>query len=481
MSDGFSISDVDFGEVSAEAERATNPRLISDGFVDIMSIEHEAIEGRKFLFLGYKGSGKSSIAERIDLKLGGTHDAFVTKISLADFPFTPFSKIIKGDAEPESKFPTAWSWILLIYILESLEKDYGLIHPNLDRFNEAIRAFRELGISPGSSPSAIVRSSSKKDFHLRLPYDLLGYQNSSGSSKSADEIYNFVDVIKGIAASAQTESKHFLIIDGLDEILSSRSIQYKSLYALIYEASQLNELFAASNAWIKIIVVCRTDLFDRTPGPNKNKVRQAYSVEIDWYHDPNDPKNSLLVRAANLRASLSLGRDCDVFREFLPREIHRVPSMQYLLDMTRHTPRDFLQLLTYIKRFSKGGKLSDDGIKSGLREYSIKYFYPEIHDELSGYATETEINAVIEALGRIGKRELTFVDLREDIASEGVHISEDRLLEICKVLFDCSAIGNLEYVGGNTHYTFKFRNRLSSFSKNRKIGIHRGLWKALNV
>lgn len=475
------ITDVDFGQISAEAERVTNPKLISDGFVDIMSIEKEAIDGPRFLFLGYKGSGKSSIAERLDLKLGGNHSSFVTKISLADFPFTPFSKIIKGDVEPEAKFPTAWSWVLLIYVLESLEKDHSLHHPNIDTFKDAIKVFRELGISPGSSPSSIVRTSSQKGFSAKLPYDIINIQHTGGTVKPTDEIYNFVDAIKTVASQARTAAKHFLVIDGLDEILSSRGIQYKSLYALIYEVSQLNELFSKSGLGFKILVLCRTDLFDRTPGPNKNKVRQAYAVEIDWYHDPNDPQNSLLVRAANLRASLSLGRKCDVFNEFFPREIHRYPAMQYLLDMTRHTPRDFLQLLTYIKRFAKNGKLSDDGIKSGLREYSIKYFYPEIHDELSGYATEAEITAVIEALGRIGRRDFSYQELLTDILAESRRIEDDRLLEICRVLFDCSAIGNIDYVGGNTFYSFKYRNRLASFTKSKKIGIHRGLWKALNV
>lgn len=475
------IQSIDFGEVSAETERVSNPGLIKQGFVNLNSIEEEALNGRKYLFLGYKGSGKSSIAERIDLSIGDKFNRFVRKISLADFPFTPFSKIIKGDAEPEAKFPAAWSWVLLIYIMESFDRDAAATHQDIERFRDAIRAFRDLGISPESAPSAIVRASSQKGFAAKAPYGLMEYNSGTSGMKSANDIYNFVDVLKKIVSSIRSPSKHYLIIDGLDEILSSRGVQYKSLYALIYEVSQLNELLAQHVVPMKVIVLCRTDLFERTPGPNKNKIRQAYAVELDWYHDPNDPSNSLLVRAANLRAKLSLGRDVDIFAEFFPKYLYKTPSLQYLLDMTRHTPRDFLQLLTYLKRFAKGSRLSEEEAKSGLREYSIKYFFPEIHDELSGYADEVEINSLFEALARLGKRDFSFNELFVELKKEAPKSVEDNVLEILKALFNCSAVGNIEYGGSETFYSFKYRNRVASLTTSKKIMIHRGLWKALNV
>lgn len=475
------FSDISFGEISAEAEREHNPKLIKDGFVDLNKIEDEALNGKRFLFLGYKGSGKSSIGERIDLTQGGKYNRFVRKVSLADFPFTPFSKIIKGDMEPEAKFPTAWSWILLIYAIESFSKDTATTHPELSDFSVAIQAFKDLGISPDASPASIARTSSKNSFTAKLPYNLFEAKSETGQTKSLDDIFNFVSSLKAFIVDTRSPNRHYIIIDGLDDILSSRSIQYKSLYALIQESSELNNLLSKNNVPLKFIVLCRTDLFDKTPGPNKNKIRNPFAFELDWYHDPNEPETSMLVRGANLRAKNSLGRDVDIFSEFLPNYTHDTPTRQYFLDMTRHTPRDFFQLLSSMQRYHTGGRMTETQVKSGLRDYSIKYFQPEIHDELSGYAEVDDINSFFAAASVVGKRDFTYVELNSAWEKERGSGRETTLISLCKAMFDCSAIGHTSHTNGKTHYSFKYRNRLSAFSQVSGIMMHRGLWKAMNI
>lgn len=126
--------------------------------------------------------------------------------------------------------------------------------------------------------------------------------------------------------------------------------------------------------------------------------------------------------------------------------------------------------------------LSTNELKSGLRAYSIKYFLPEIQDELSGYGSSAEIDAFFRLLGRLRKRDLKYSDLTVGLAELGKTLSEERLKELLNVLFECSAIGNIQNRStGNTFYTFKFRNRHSSFNENEGIMLHRGLWKAMNL
>ena len=471
---------IDFGEISSEAERENNPNLLKDGFIDLNSVEQEALGGRRFLFLGYKGTGKSAIGERIDLMQGGKYDRFVRKVSLSDFPFTPFSKIIKGDIEPEAKFPTAWSWIILIYVLASFGRDAAATHPDILQLGMVLKAFEEMGLSPEASPASIVRTASKKSFSINMPYNLLSYKSDDGQVKNVGDIFNFVDAMKHFIGSISSPNFHYLIIDGLDDILSSRSIQYKSLYALISEASSLNGAFFKSSVPFKVIVLCRSDLFEKTPGPNKNKIKQAYGVELNWYHDPNEPNNSMLIRGANLRAEISLGRQVDIFREFFPNKVYDTPVKQYFLDLTRHTPRDFFQLLTYIKKYYTNEKISEDNLKSAFRDYSINYFLPEVHDELSGYAEMDDINSIFLAFDFVGKRDFSYDELLSAWTDVGVGRTEEGLISICNALFDCGAIGHI-YEAKTTHYSFKYRNKLSSFHKSKRIMLHQGLWKAVNV
>src|SRR5664280_2028032 len=124
------FSKIQFGYSSAETESAQDPGLLIDGFVEMHKVFEEASQGSKLLFLGYKGARKSAIGERLRLSAEGNPLEFVKKINLEDFPFAPFSKIVRGDLEPEAKYPVAWSWILMIYLIESFSRDAGMHHPD---------------------------------------------------------------------------------------------------------------------------------------------------------------------------------------------------------------------------------------------------------------------------------------------------------------------------------------------------------------
>ena len=478
----MAYKDISFGLISAAAERSSDPGLIRDGHIDFMASSEEALNGTKYLFLGYKGAGKSSLGERLSLILEGNYDKFLRLVSLEDFPFTPFSKIVRGDSEPEAKYPTAWSWILLIYILESFDKDEGFYHHDRGLIEDTIKAFRQMGLSPNAEPASIVRKSSRNNFKLNLPGKLAEYSWAEGEDRPASEIPNFVESLKEIVRGLRSESKHYLVIDGLDDILTSREVQYKSLSALLYEVSRLNADFKKNEVPAKIILLCRTDLFERIPGANKNKIRHDFSLEFDWYHDPQKPGKSLLVEAAQLRTNRSLGENIDLFEDLLPASINGKDTQRKLLEMTRHTPRDFLQLLSHIQSFCTDAVAGAKSVESGMRDYSIKYFLPEIQDELSGYADPIEIESIVGAFSRIGKRDFKFSELLQ--ASQGLlrPMNPERVYEISQALFNCSALGNIQYAqGGKTYYTFKYRNRHSVFNENESIMLHRGLWKALNV
>ena len=477
------FANIAFGYSSAEAERSRDPGLLVEGHIDLGAASEEAVNGKKYLFLGYKGAGKSSIAERVELTLADSHSDFVRLISLGDFPFRPFARIIRGDIEAEIKYPTAWSWILLVYMLESFSMDEGIRHPDQTTLQDAISAFRKMGLSPASDPASIVRTSSKSSFRLSLPGKLAEFSWSGSETRPASEIPDFVESLKGLMRDIRSDSRHYLFIDGLDDILTARDIQYQTLSALLFEVGRLNSEFDRYNVPAKIVVLCRTDLFERIPSANKNKLRQDNAVELDWYRDPREPDQSLLLKIAQVRTKRSLKRGVDLFGEFFPFSIDDANTKRALLDMTRHTPRDFLRLLSHIQEFApQNRKLSESTVKSGMREYSIKYFLPEIRDELSGYVKPDEISQIISALGRLRKRDFRLSELIESSQTSTKPLDPQRIYDIVDAFFQCSALGNIQHRrGGRTYYTFKYRNRHSAFNENEDIMLHRGLWKALNI
>lgn len=468
-----------FGYASAEMESTNEPNLLLRGFFDIGSVIDEAVGGRRFVFLGYKGSGKSAITEHLKLLSRADGNLFVTSTYLSDFPYSDFKKIVKGDSEPESKYPTAWSWLLLMSLFSSFSKDMGATPEDRLEFDSAIAALKEMGFLPAPTLKEVVLVSSKRSFKLSIPTILeIGYEKNL--QNEGRELPFFVERLKTIAGKFRSGNRHILIIDGLDDILTYRQIQYQSLAALLLEVSRLNLAFFQNSVPAKVVLLCRTDLFERLPGANKNKIRQDCSLQLDWYHDPREPDNAMLIKLLHLRANVNRTTSIDVFKQFFPPQIEGQNIKTYLLHFTRHTPRDLIQLINHIQKFSKDGKLTVGNIFSGVRSYSINYFLPEIRDELVGYLDSKQVELMLDLFGAMRVRDFTIAQLMAAAESHQRFSSLD-ISEILKLLFECSAIGNLRQTDNGNVFTFKFRNRNSTLNFDEKIILHRGMWKALNL
>jgi hypothetical protein len=473
-----SFSQFRFGFASAEQESTNAPDLLLDGFLDASKTITEIRNGSKFLVLGYKGSGKSAIGEHLRLLSASDPHLFVTSTFLSDFPYSAFKKIVKGDIEPEAKYPTAWSWLLLLYFFDSFSKDNGAYASrNIQLMIESLRA---MGLLPAPSLNQSVLISSKRSFKISLP-PVLETQREQAFSEERLSLPFFVERLKEIASEFKSSSKHLLIIDGLDDILTKRDVQYDSLAALLLESHRLNIIFARTDTPAKVIVLCRADLFERLPGANKNKLRQDSSIFLDWYHDTRNPDSSMLLKLANLRARISNPSVSDVINDFLPATMQDHPTKSYLLDLTRHTPRDFLQLLTHIQKVSRSREITRTEILSGIRNYSCNYFIPEIKDELVAYLDPEEIDCILAHIASLRKREFSFNELCE-AAESGVGLKQLDLPRAVAILFECSAIGTVHNrPTGSAYFTFKYRNRQSLLNLSERLLLHRGMWKAMNL
>ena len=76
------FKDIQFGKASAEEERSYFPELLLDGFLDPWDAIDKAMNTPLFLFLGYKGSGKSAIGQHLRLRSESNHGLFVNEFFL---------------------------------------------------------------------------------------------------------------------------------------------------------------------------------------------------------------------------------------------------------------------------------------------------------------------------------------------------------------------------------------------------------------
>lgn len=479
------FSDFNFGLAAAEDERAQAPELLLDGYYEVGHHTEEAARGSKFLFLGYKGSGKSAIAERLYLMSQSDPQMFTTIRNLGDFPFTAFKRVVGGENEPEARYPLAWSWILLLNLLDSLSRDEAVRVTNHSRFSTTVAQLRHIGLLPAIDLTQSVLVSSKKTFKATVPTILEASYERAYAEGHDLNMRNLVDLVKNLLVEANTPNRHLLVIDGLDDVLVEGDVQFQSLAALVLEAWRINAEFAGKGLPYKIIVLCRTDLFERLPGANKNKVRQDNAAELDWYHSPNDRGRSELLGLVNLRARLTDPDLRDAMAKYVVPAIGRSGVQSVLLDHTRQTPRDFIQLLRRIQRFTKGEKPTHDEVIAGLRRYSIEYFLPELKDELAGYVPREDADAGFQLMGTLRRRTFTFKELRTE-AQGHERFQHLDVANFVEALFECSGIGNLQERqnrSGKTSnvYTFHYRNRNSTINLREKLVLHKGVWKAFNV
>src|ERR1044072_2502674 len=147
-----------FGYAAAEDEVTLAPRLLLDGFLDVHGCVKELLEGHPFLVLGYKGSGKSAIAQHIQLRTQDESQLFVQTLYLNEFPYQSFVQI-PSPAGSEGLEAITWTWLLLLYLLDSFRKDLGSSAVSDPLQVGTITALQETGLLPTDRIPVLVQLS----------------------------------------------------------------------------------------------------------------------------------------------------------------------------------------------------------------------------------------------------------------------------------------------------------------------------------
>ncbi len=467
---------IQFGKTDGNEEASIYPVLLTKGYFDIMEVAEKALCSEIFLFLGYKGSGKSALSEHLNLRAKPAGSEIVHPQFLNRFPYKLFNKVVKGQAETEAKYPLAWEWVFLVYCMYAFDEDCSAMCNLNHEWQATIEELKKAQLFPVSNITDIVKIAHKNTFTVGVP-PILGYKYERTAEKGFDTGL-CIKLLKDLIKEIRTDNRHYLVIDGLDDFISSREVQQKTIIALINTAKDINKWFRDNIVPFKVIVLCRTDIFDRLSDPNKNKIKRDSSFTFTWFDESeaDDYASSNLIALANLRARLKYPEIEDVFKTFFPKDFDGTNIYQALLDYTRHTPRDFLQLLNEIQNSCSSENVSPRNITSGIKRYSSEYFLGEIRDELAGYVSADNIELTIDLLSRLRKTTFNFIDIQQLADRDNKYHNLD-LEEVFRVLFECSAIGHIR--GDEDKNYFKYRNPHMTFNKFDRIKLHKGLWKVL--
>jgi hypothetical protein len=480
------LDQINFGYAEATLELTQAQRLLRDGYYDLAGNEAKLLDSHEYLVLGYKGSGKSSVGARLQILAHDSPSRFVCPpaINVAELPLDSFRGVVPDSFDALQRFQHAWTLLLYTIIVDNCAKDTGAAVRVGEAMREAQRLLRKEGVEPGSPTSLRKLKTAQVESKLTLP-KFYERTHTLEPTSPTNSIRIWLAYLESIIETFKSQKRHYYFLDGLDDMRIIPGGGSLLLAGLVQAVDTVNGVFRNSGAPLKVILACRTDVFGRIDSPRAGKIRRDFAVEMDWYQNPRDVKNSNLIQLINKRARLTAPNATDLIGSFFPASLLGRPSYQAVLEQTRHTPRDVLQLLKIIsKHVSQPGRIDEATALAGFADFSDTYFSDEADDAMRIYFDEPSRARIKELLGTIRKRYFSISELRTR-TNEDPRFQKLDVDELVTVLFNNGFLGNLT-PGGPTgfqpdYYRFKYRNPRAALRWDEDLVVHPGLWKALNV
>lgn len=477
------FENINFKYTDAEEEKLYAPELIEDAYVDINDIIEQVQRPEKYLVIGPKGAGKTALSSKLQLMAKPKWNFFVDTDELEQFEFNLLNKSGGEKGTSIGGAVTVWQMILAIRLLPLLLEDENLknVNPQLVTFNSGLQKY---GLTASDNLITIVQYTSRRGIFGKIKSVISEVQGE----KTEEEKFNLKDPAAILESMKQvlnkikpTESQYFLVLDGLDHPMRKGRNNAPYIADLINAVRLLNMFFSGINLRAKIIILIRDEILQIVPDPNLTKRINDNGIELKWYDNSRDPLETSLMRIIENRAKLS-GYNLTVkelWKLWFPEKINKKESHIFVLDNTRHLPRDIISFFRELQKLGKKPPFRREDVLAALNNYS-DWYLNELSDALVGLIDEsvrTELPDILSTLGR------NFSCEKFKLAAKDHGIAESANTEqVLKDLYNTSWIGNSwETHEHSQRYSWRHRKRNSKLDLKKNMVIHCGLWKTLNL
>jgi hypothetical protein len=484
-------ADLYFGLSDAVNEAKEDPDHFFRSYVNIDNISEHVIKGRKTFVFGPKGTGKSALGLWVQ---ADTRDVVAQVRDAAFLPLADIPNLQTGQPAGVERTVTAWKFILLCNYLTLLRRDNACSVTNIREVDRVTKLLREFGFMGDASGRALLKVATTT---VEIPIPKVGsiYKRES---KSALNIFSLIPYLEDWVMSAKSPNRHVLFIDGLDSIYLNDPKYDESLAALVQAAYRLNQSLGAADATGSVVLLLRNDVFSRVSLrlPDSQKMRDDLGVDLDWRILTGAAGiDRPLFRLVNDKASAAAGCAVNVL-DYFPKRIsvgrnRDIPTLQYLLNLTRHTPRDLLRLFDEVRKVESSNAhglergtshlLSQEVIREGVLQYATKYFVNAVKNEFAGYEGGADAaQDAVTALQYLNTQKFTKESFKEKLGeAKGCNVSDQQTDRILRLLFFAGAIGNL--VGNDSYMRFFHRRDDSEIYLKGTLILHGTLCHAWNI
>lgn len=469
-----------FADSDTEAER--NPRMFINSFFDPDNNIEELLNGYKYIVSGRKGDGKSAYSAKISL-LENDLEICTAKKPLSNFNNITFKQLETYKNLGGNPYISFWKCVIMIEAVKLINEKH--IHVSDENFNALVESLREIGLLETEDIARTVTKlvETNTSFNLKSAFTRNNKHEYQKILQGTEEIY--LAIRKTIQNLYFGKKKHYILIDGLDDILSVNNFEPKVITGLIRACEEINVLFNKSTLFLKVIVFVRTDILSICRDTNFSKILRDSSIELSWkIEDVSEVASSRLFQLVKKRFDTVWDENIsfiDIWNQIFQPIDSIKTSLEYVLENIIYRPRDILQFLIEAqKTYVYGHMISESGLQSILYNYSNNYFVGAMQDELTGFFPDSAVTVLPMVLSRIGQKYFKVEDFEKECIKhkefDGIDIKD-----LLGKMFNDGYIGQHRPKEVKDYTVFKYRNPRETFVEEHECIIHRGLMRSLTI
>jgi hypothetical protein len=478
-----------FGAVDADTDD-----LLLDCFQDHEAYK-AALEHKKFLIVGRKGSGKTAIFRKIVSESGAGH--YCHGHSFSNYPWFHHNKQIKSGVPESECFRYSWEYVILISIAKIIVNDADT--PWSDESLEAMTRLETFLVDTYGSKSPeldgifLPQTRIKLDPALTKPWGTL----PNAITIQQIDVENLPVIIYEVNKSLldivtrclNPNQDYHVCFDELDRNFSASDINYRlRLSGLLIAARDFNRAVRQAGKRMSVIVFLRDDILRHLKFEDKNKILEDSSTLIEWDKQTTSRslKDVMSKRFSRVLGIPESGAWEAVFNEDL-QMTGRQSKYQYILDRTFKRPRDIIkfsnEVLRCFKQAPEGVEKFQNAHVASARETHSKYMRKELVDEMQQHFPEEE--AAFDLIRTIGSMMFTLGkidEVYEELTRRGLAVpSVSRTL---RELYNFSAIAFLKVggAGGGSEWVWRYEDTDAEYDERATIfRVHSGLKEVLGL
>jgi GTPase SAR1 family protein len=473
----------DFGGIDADADE-----LLRDCFQNHASYV-AARNHKRFVIVGRKGSGKTSIFKR----LVEEKDASVFSFghTFEDYPWAYHDLQAESGVPEERRYIHSWKYLILL-TLGKIVLNYDNSIPWDEDSLDAVTPLESFIVDSYGSrdPDVTQLFSPTKEIKLKGSLKIPLLTVDLERIRVQDLPVHFQEVNRQVGShimrALNPAHDYYICFDQLDLGFSMTDQSYSQrLIGLILAAREIGRLARDAGKRLSVVVFLRDDIYDSLHFEDKNKITENNVSRIEWKISGTGlTLKSLMER----RFGEVLYGSGTAPWEAVFDEGREMPGRQrkynYICDRTFLRPRDMIkfcnEILAAYQQDGSQNLLDNEQVLAARYSFS-EYLLNELDDEIAKQAPLYK--DYLEVLKSVGRMQFTSGQFNE-AWSRRSELADKSSSEALRQLFEFSVVGYLKPGGGGggSRYVWRYQDIRSRFNYDAEtLRVHPGFKEVLDL